>query len=207
MSSGRAVLFDYGNVLVRWDPRNLYRKLFQDAAAMEVFLRDVCPLSWHLRHDLGEAMAVTIPERIAQFPAYAAEIEAWQDRFGEMLGEEIADVVALIAPLKAAGHRIGVLTNMPADVAGVCFAGFSAWALFDTVIVSGFVKAAKPGAEAFRLSSEALRTDPGQTMFIDDTPANIEAAAALGYLTHLFKDGESLKIALQNAGFLPADGL
>lgn len=174
---------------------------------MEAFLAEVCPMSWHLRHDQGEAMAHTIPERIAQFPGFEAEIRAWQDRFGEMLDGEIADVAALVPHLRAAGHRIGVLTNMPAEVASVCFAGCSVWPDFDTVIVSGFVKAAKPGAEAFRMASEALRTAPGQTFFVDDSAANIDAAAALGYQTHLFTDGESLKMALQKAGFLNPDGL
>jgi 2-haloacid dehalogenase/putative hydrolase of the HAD superfamily len=207
MPAGHAVLFDFGAVLVRWDPRTLYRKLFHDAAAMEAFLRDVCPMSWHLRHDQGELMAATVPERIALYPQYEAEIRAWHTRFGEMLDGEITEVVSLIAPLKAHGARIGVLTNMPADKASLCFAGFSAWSLLDCVTVSGFVKAAKPGAEAFRLASEALQVAPAATFFIDDSRANIEAAAALGYQTHHFTDPAALAQALKKVGFLPADGL
>lgn len=200
--SGKAVLFDYGNVLIEWDPRRLYRTMFADEAALEHFLRDICPMSWHMRHDSGEAMAVTIPERIALFPEARDAILAWRDRFAEMLGPEIADNVALIPALKAKGHKIGILTNMPAEVAWTCFAPFTQWANVDTILVSGFVKAAKPGRRAFDLASAQLGVSPENTFFLDDSLPNIEAAAALGYLTHHVRDRIGPRAALQSAGFL-----
>lgn len=199
----RAVLFDYGNVLVRWDPRNLYRKLFADPSEMDWFLTHVCTMDWHLRHDSGEPMAVTTAELAAAHPKYADHIRAWDDRFGEMIDGEIDDAVALIDEIKAAGHKVGVLTNMPADQAWTCFRGFSRWASFDTVMVSGFAKAAKPTEHAYRLALAHLEAEPGDVFFTDDSPRNVDAARALGIHAHLFTGAHDLAKALRADGFLP----
>lgn len=198
----RAVLFDYGNVLVRWDPRHLYKKLFDDPSEMDWFLTHVCNADWHLRHDSGEPMAVTTAELAAAHPKYADHIFAWDTRFGEMIDGEIADAVALIDPLKACGNAIGILTNMPADQAWTCFRGFSRWAAIDTIMVSGFVKAAKPGAKIFELSLAALGVAPENCFFVDDSPRNVAGARALGMPAHVFTDAPDLANALRNAGFL-----
>lgn len=198
----KAVLFDYGNVLVRWDPRNLYRKLFADPAEMEWFLANVCTMDWHLRHDSGEPMAVTTAELAAKHPEYEFQIRAWDARFGEMITGEIDGAVALIDTIKAQGLKVGVLTNMPADQAWTCFDGFSRWAALDTIIVSGFVKMAKPGADVFRLALQALDRAPGEVFFVDDSPTNVAAATALGMHAHLFATPEAFADALHASGFL-----
>lgn len=198
----RAVLFDYGNVLVRWDPRNLYRKMFADPEELDWFLAEVCSMRWHQRHDAGEPMAVTTAQLIRAHPRYAAEIRAWDERFGEMIEGEIEGSVALIDAAKAQGLKVGILTNMPADQAWTCFRSFSRWASVDTIIVSGFVKAAKPDAPIYRLAATALDTAPEDTFFTDDSPANIAAARALGFPAHLFTDSADLAKALRTHGFL-----
>lgn len=198
----KAVLFDYGNVLVDWDPRHLYRQIFADPAEMDWFLQNVCTMDWHLRHDSGEPMSVTTAELAARHPKYAEQIRAWDTRFCDMIGEEIAGTVAILDEVKAQGLKVGVLTNMPADQAWVCFRNFSRWALLDTIIVSGFVKMAKPGAEVFRLSLHALDRAPGEVFFVDDSPRNVAAAQALGLHAHLFTTPESFSDALHAAGFL-----
>ncbi|KAF0182063.1 MAG: HAD-IA family hydrolase [Hyphomonadaceae bacterium] len=198
----KAVLFDYGNVLVRWDPRNLYRKLFADPAEMEWFLANVCTMDWHLRHDSGEPMAVTTAELAAQHPKYEFQIRAWDAQFGDMIDGEIEGAVALLDAIKAQGLKVGVLTNMPADQAWTCFNGFSRWAALDTIIVSGFVKAAKPGAAAYRLALHALDREPHEVFFVDDSAKNVAAAAALGLHAHLFTTPEAFADALHASGFL-----
>lgn len=198
----KAVLFDYGNVLVRWDPRNLFRKLFADPAEMDWFLANVCTMDWHLRHDSGEPMAVTTAELAAQHPKYETEIRAWADRFGEMIEGEIDGAVALIDTIKAQGLKVGVLTNMPADQAWACFKDFSRWAALDTIIVSGFVKAAKPGDAIFGLALHALDCAPDEVFFVDDSAKNVAAAATLGLHAHLFTTPEAFADALHTSGFL-----
>jgi FMN phosphatase YigB (HAD superfamily) len=204
MSGGRAkaVLFDYGNVLVDWDPRHLYRQLFAEPAEMDWFLQNICTMDWHLRHDSGEPMAVTTAELALKHPKYADHIRAWNTRFGDMIGGEIAGSVALLDQIKAQGLKVGVLTNMPADQAWTCFRDFSRWAALDTIIVSGFVKMAKPGAEIFRLALHALDRAPSEVFFVDDSAKNVAAAEALGFTSHLFTTPEAFGEALRTSGFL-----
>jgi 2-haloacid dehalogenase len=198
----KAVLFDYGNVLVRWDPRNLYRKLFADPAEMDWFLANVCTMDWHLRHDSGEPMAVTTAELAARHPKYEFHIRAWDAQFGDMIEGEIEGSVALLDAIKAQGLKVGVLTNMPADHAWTCFSGFSRWAALDTIIVSGFVKMAKPGADVYRLALNALDREPHEVFFVDDSAKNVAAAQALGMHAHLFTTPEAFADALHASGFL-----
>jgi FMN phosphatase YigB (HAD superfamily) len=164
-------------------------------------------MDWHLRHDSGELMAATTAELVARHPKYADQIRAWDERFGEMIGGEIDDAVAIIDQLKAHGVKVGVLTNMPADHAWTCFRGFSRWTSLDTVMVTGFAKTAKPAARAFRLALAHLEAEPGDVFFTDDSPRNIDAARAIGIHAHLFTDPDTgpadLANALRAGGFLP----
>ena len=201
-AAGKAVLFDYGNVLVRWDPRHLYRKLFSDPSEMDWFLSRVCTMAWHQRHDSGEPMAVTTAELIAEHPRYATEIAAWDSRFGEMIDGEIEGASELIDTLRAQGVKIGVLTNMPADQAWTCLSRWPRWDQFDTVVVSGLIKAAKPGPHIYRVALAALELGPEAVFFVDDSARNVAAARALGLTAHLFTDADDLANTLRATGFL-----
>ena len=53
----RVVLWDFGNVIVRWNPRTLYEKIFPDPAECDRFLSDVCTLAWHAPTDCGVTFA------------------------------------------------------------------------------------------------------------------------------------------------------
>lgn len=198
----KAVLFDYGNVLVDWDPRRLYRTLFQDPEELDWFLANVCTMDWHMRHDSGERMAETTAELTALHPRYAAEIAAWDTRFADMIGGEIEGSVALLGALKAQGRKIGVLTNMPAGQAWTCFHNFSRWNDIDTILVSGFLKMAKPKAPIYHLALAALDRAPEDVFFVDDSPKNVAAAQALGITSHLFTNAADLETALRASGFL-----
>jgi 2-haloacid dehalogenase len=110
----RAVVFDLGGVLIDWDPRYLYRKLFRDEAAMERFLATVCTPAWNAEHDRGRPFAEGIAELAARHPAHAVTIAAWHERWEEMLGGEISGTVELLAELRAAGVPLYVLSNWSA---------------------------------------------------------------------------------------------
>lgn len=187
---------------MRWDPRNLYRKVFQDSDEMELFLAEVCSMHWHAQHDAGTPMDETIPLLQAEHPDYAAEIAVYKSRFGEMLGGEIAGTCALVDRLAARRVRLGILTNMPPDQVLTCFDGFSRLGSFDAVTISGFEKAAKPAPQAYEIACRALDVRPADTFFVDDNPDNVSAARALGMTAHLFVTPEGLENALVEAGLL-----
>ena len=202
MAQIRAVLFDYGNVLVRWDPRHLYRKLFADPEEMEHFLANVLTLKWHYQNDAGALMKDVLPPLIEKHPRYEQQIRAWDTRYTETIDGEIEGSVALIDRLHQRGVPIGLLSNMPADQQDACLVHCSRLHLFKTVIISGAEKIAKPDPRIYRLALERVGMAAGETLFIDDVQANIDGAAAIGLHTHLFTSPDALESALAAQGLL-----
>jgi 2-haloacid dehalogenase len=199
-SAIKAVLWDYGNVLVHWDPRLLYRQMFTEAREVDWFLENVCTMAWHLRHDQGVPMAENAAPLKERFPEYAAEIDAWRLRFGDMLGGEIPGIGALVDAFSAQGLRQGILTNMPGEVAELCFDGFTRLGAFNAVTVSGFERVAKPDPEAFLRALIAMGAEPEETVFIDDSRANVAAAETLGMRGVVFTGAADLKKSLAALG-------
>jgi 2-haloacid dehalogenase/putative hydrolase of the HAD superfamily len=198
----RAVIFDYGNVLVRWDPRNLYRKMFTDEAAMERFLAEAVTLDWHQHNDAGALMADTLPPLIARHPHYEAEIRAWGDRYTETISGEIEGSVALLDELAVRNIPPALLTNMPADQQDACLRHCTRLHLFKSIVVSGVEKIAKPDKRIYDMTLERMGTRADETLFIDDSAANIAGAARAGLATHLFMSPEKLAEALAEFGLL-----
>ena len=174
------LLFDLGNVLVRWDPRHHYRDRFDTADAMESFLAEVCPPSWNHEMDLGKPFAVAIAERQALFPQHAALIAEWRTGWERMLGGEIDEMVALLPRLEEAGYGLHALTNWSAETFPVARRRFPWLRTFGHITVSGELGLAKPDARIFELALTRADRRPSRVLFIDDSGANVEAAASLG---------------------------
>lgn len=201
-----AILFDVGNVLVEWDPRHLYRKIFcgadgtADEARIERFLAEICTTAWHERHDLGRSPAEQVAERAALHPAYAAEIAAFYDRFQEMIPGAIAGSVALKRRLKARGLPIYGLTNFGVETYAETRRRFDFLREFDGVVVSGEERIKKPDPAIFAIVVERFAVHPATTLFVDDSARNIATASTLGFQTHQFRGTEGLAAALGALG-------
>jgi 2-haloacid dehalogenase len=198
----RAVVFDLGGVLLDWNPRYLYRKLFDDEQEMERFLSEVCTMEWHHAHDLGIPPEQTVPPLVQAHPEYAEHIRAWPRRSEEMLAGPIDESVEILRALKEAGVPLYALTNMETWT----YPGrrdrypFLRW--FDGTVVSGFEGVAKPDPRVFRLLLERFGLAPETTMFIDDSPRNVAAARAVGMQAIEFESPEALRRRLSEAGLL-----
>jgi len=203
MAGPRAVLWDVGGVLVRWDPRNLYKTKFDDRSEMERFLSEVCTMDWHGRHDAGEAMADTAAELAAQHPELAEAIHAWRLRWPDMFDGPIEGSIRLIERLAGAGAPQYALTNYPAEKWPHYRDQSPHIDLLDGVIVSGEVKSKKPSREAFAHVERLSGLSPEDMLFIDDLPANVEAAERYGYHGHVFTSPEAAEAALKHHGLLP----
>lgn len=181
MSSKVSVaVFDIGNVLVQWDPRNLYTKIFADPKEMHHFLDVVCPPPWNLEQDRGRPWQDAIAEATARHPKYAKEIEAYRARWPEMLGQPIEANVRLMADLKAAGVPVYGITNFASDTFAVAQSMLPFLNTFDGVIVSGDERLIKPDAAIFELFLSRYGQRAGDCVFIDDSAYNVEGAERVG---------------------------
>lgn len=187
------VVWDVGGVLVDWDPRHLYRKVFDDDAEMEQFLAEVCTWEWHHQHDVGVPFSESIPALAGAFPEHRSLIAMWSARYLEMVAGEVPGVVDVLRELHAAGTRLLVLSNMPAEVWQPLAAAFDWFSLFSGAVVSGHEKLVKPDPAIYRILVDRFGVDPATTAFVDDRAENVEAACALGFAGIRFTDAASLR--------------
>ncbi len=197
-----AVVFDVGGVLLDWDPRHLYRKLFDDEREMERFLAEVCTLEWHEAADLGTPVARSCAELAASHPEQAELIWAWAHRGEEMIAGEIDASVEILRELRARGVRCYALTNMEAETFPIRRPRFEFFALFDGIVVSGLERIAKPDAEIFERLLERFGLTAQATLMIDDSPANVAAARAVGMQAIQFCSAPRLRRSLEDLGLL-----
>ena len=200
------VIFDFGGVLIDWNPRYLYRKLFDDEAAMEAFLGTICTPEWNALQDGGRPKEAAIADRTALFPQHASLIEAYFSRFAEMMQGAHEGTVAVLDELRRRGVPLYGLTNWSADTYPEATARFDFLQWFDGIVVSGQEQMRKPDAAIFRLLLERFDIRPDDAVFIDDTSDNVEAAAALGLHALRFTDPATLRGDLARLGLLDGAG-
>jgi 2-haloacid dehalogenase len=196
------VVFDLGGVLIEWDPRRMYRTLFDDEAEMEQFLAEVCTPAWNTEQDRGRPIAAATAALIAEHPARRELIEAFYGRWLDMLGDPIWGTVKIVDELRAAGIRLVALTNWSHETFPAARPRMTFLDHFDGVLVSGEVKLIKPDPAIFELLIDQHDVDPSSAVYIDDSPANVDAAADLGFDAIHFLGSEQLRAALSARGLL-----
>jgi 2-haloacid dehalogenase len=196
------VIFDLGAVLIDWNPRYLYRSLIDDPAEMERFLAEVTTQAWNHEQDRGRRWADAVAELVERHPAHAELIRAYHERWPEMLGEQLHETVDLLAELRDAGVALYALTNWSAETWPIAVDRYPFLAWFRGIVVSGEVGVAKPDAGIYEVLGERYGVVPAESVFIDDQPANVEAARRLGFRAIRFTDAASARRELVVLGLL-----
>ncbi len=196
-----AVVFDLGGVLIDWDPRHLYRRLFAgDEQAMEAFLANVCTPEWNARQDAGRPWEDGVAELVGLHPEQRDLIVAFHERWDEMLGGAIEGTVAILAELRAAGVPCYALSNWSAETFPVARQRFAFLTWFDGIVISGDLGTIKPDPAMFRALLDRHGLRPGGTAYVDDSAPNVAAAGRLGLVAILFRDPASLRRELAELG-------
>lgn len=174
------IIFDFGGVLLDWNPRYLYKSYFNNDEEMEHFLADICNGEWNIRQDAGRPFAEAVKELQAKFPEYAEAIQMYDDDWEKMLKCELPESIDLLKELKFMGYGIYGLTNWSAEKIGYAFANYSFFSLFDGIVVSGVEKVVKPDRKIYEILLERYSLKPGECVFIDDNQDNVDMAKGLG---------------------------
>lgn len=196
------IVFDLGMVLIQWDPRFLYRKVFKDADKMEWFLANVCTPDWNLAQDRQPTLDAGIAERVSRYPEYATEIQMYRDRWMEMVPGAIAGSVAILETLHQKGVPLYAITNWNGSTFKATRNRFAFLNMFRDIVVSGDEGLLKPEPAIFHLLAKRNSIDLANSMFIDDSMKNVVGAEAVGMKGHHFTTPESLKDALVAHGVL-----
>ena len=201
MAACKAAVFDLGGVLIRWDPRLLYRKMLPNEVAVEHFLSTVCTQEWNAKQDAGRPLEEGIAELVARFPDQARLIAAWRDRLTEMV-LPIWDSVELLGELRQREVPLYVLSNWGTDEFEAIRGLFPFLEWFRGILISGGVGLVKPDPRIFDLLVREYRLNPGEVAFIDDHPPNVEAAHRVGFQSVLFSSPADLRGQLGLLGLL-----
>ncbi|QLH38507.1 MAG: HAD family phosphatase [Defluviicoccus sp.] len=203
MTAIDAVVFDVGNVLIDWNPRYLYRKLFDgDETGMERFLADVCTPIWNAAQDAGRPFTQAVEDLCDRFPEHTDLIEAYDVRWEEMVPWAHDATCDLVHELKAQGWPLYALTNFSAEKFPLMQRRFDVFAQFDGIVVSGEIGLIKPDPAIFHHLFERFALRAEFCLFIDDSPANVECARSLGMQTIHYVDPETLREEITVLGLL-----
>jgi 2-haloacid dehalogenase len=195
-------VFDLGGVLIDWNPRYLYRKLFTDEKAMEHFLMTVCTPSWNTQQDAGRSFAEGCASLKAIHSQAADLIDAWFERYDEMLAGPIQGALDILSDLHARGVPLYALSNWSSETFPFAQKRFEFLNCFKGIMLSGEVGLVKPDARIYDLFLKTFAIDPGSAIYIDDLKANVEAAAGFGMQGILFTDPAALRASLHEAGLI-----
>lgn len=201
MEQIKNIVFDFGGVLIDWNPVYLYSKIFEDRAEMEYFLNNVCTYPWNVLQDAGRPVALATAEKQQEFPQYKDEIAMYYGRWAEMLGGEISENSRLVKLLSKNYNTYG-LTNWSAETIPVAMERYEFFNYLKGMVVSGNEKIVKPDPKLYYILLDRFSIDPEETLFIDDNAHNIDTARLLGFRTIHLVPEMNLKEELVKMGVL-----
>lgn len=201
--STTTIIFDLGNVLIDWDPRYVYRTIFDTEEKIDWFFENVTTSEWNEHQDAGRSLAEGTEELVKKHPEHETEIRAYYGRWIEMLGGAIHDTVEIFRELKAQNNlRFYALTNWSAELFPIALERYDFLHWFEGIVMSGAERTRKPFPEIYQtlLSRFDIKTE--EAIFIDDSLRNIKGAEAVGIEGIHFISPAHLRVELTERGIL-----
>jgi len=197
------IVFDLGGVLVDWNPRYLYKKIFETEQEVDWFLSNICTSQWNAHQDAGRTLEEATRFLVDRHPEYTSEITAYYERWTEMLNGHIEGTVQILQKLKNLdSHRLLALTNWSGETFPTALDMFDFLHWFEGIVVSGDEKLIKPDSRIYQLLFDRYRIKPEESVFIDDSLQNITTAKELGMAGIHFQDPPQLVGHLKELGVL-----
>lgn len=197
------IIFDLGGVLIDWNPRYMYRHIFDDEKKMEWFLTDICSSDWNEQQDAGRTLAEGTQLLQDQFPEWKQEIAAFYGRWEEMLGGAIDPTVAILKEINDNNrHNLYALTNWSNETFPVALERYDFLQIFEGIVVSGKEMCKKPDQRIYRILLDRFGLKPNESLFIDDNKRNVQAALQLGIQALWFDTPEKLRLDLKEMHIL-----
>lgn len=186
------IIFDYGGVLLDWNPHYLFDPYFGDNEKAEWFLQNICTYEWNAQHDNGKPIAEGTAELIALHSEWEKEIRMYYDDFMKMMGGQILGMEELVKDLKAKGYHVFGLSNWSVETFSQVRHVYPVLDLMEDMVISGIERIMKPDHRIFELALNRFGIKAEETVFIDDNPNNVQAACEVGIHGILFQSKDLL---------------
>jgi 2-haloacid dehalogenase len=197
------IIFDLGAVLIDWNPRYLYRKIFKTEEEISWFLENICTSEWNDEQDAGRSFQEATEELLAKHPEWEVPVRAWYGRWHETIQGPIHGSVEILKSVKASQqYRLYALTNWSAETFPWALNNFDFLHWFEGIVVSGVEKMRKPHPSFYQILFDRYNVNPKHALFIDDNIKNIEAANSIGLTTIHFTSPQQLQTQLDRLGIL-----
>ncbi|MEE9427543.1 MAG: HAD family phosphatase [Paracoccaceae bacterium] len=196
------VIFDFGNVIIRWDPYRALSTVFNSREEMDKTLIEIGFFDWNLEQDRGRSWPEGIAIAKRDMPKHAHIFQAYADGLRPAHDELVAGTSELIENLHNKGVGLFGLTNASLATVDVVKSVAPVLGLMQDIVVSAAESMIKPDAEIFELCLSRNNLERSQALFVDDSLANCEAARTLGIAAHHFSDAAGLMAELLQRGLL-----
>ncbi|CAM2894274.1 HAD family hydrolase [Vibrio diazotrophicus] len=194
------VVFDIGNVVVRWSPLEIIRLTFGDNNAVEEKAKSIFQSETWLRLNKGQ---ITENDAKAQYKEALGLTELECERLFYYVKQTqilIHGSVDLIKRCKSAGLNVLALTDNVHEIVSHLKNTYTFWDLFDGAIVSADVGLLKPQPEIYQTLLSQYELKASQTVFIDDMPYNVKGAESVGIAAIQFENVSQCEQALRSLG-------
>ena len=187
----KAIIFDYGNVLLEWNPRYVYQTYFpNDPVGMESFFNEVNFMGWNAKQDKGRTFKEGVVDLSTQFPQYSHLIQAYHDNWKDSIGGANWETVEIMKQLKRKGYPLYGLSNWSAETFPYAREKYDFFDLLDDMVISGHVGHVKPEPEIYELILEKIGKPAPECLFIDDSLPNIQQAQKMGFAAIQFESSD-----------------
>ena len=195
------IIFDFGGVVMDWNPRYFFRDYFKDDERMEFFLKNIAEDEWNAEQDRGRSLKEGTDFQVAKFPEWEKEIRAYYDNWTTMLKSDIPQNVDVLRKLENSEYELFGLTNWSAETFPYALENYDFFKIFDgKIVVSGTEKLIKPDPKIWEVLLQRYQLKPEESVFIDDNPRNIEVAETLRFNTVHITEETNLGEELKNLG-------
>lgn len=201
------IIFDLGGVLIDWNPRYVYRSIFDTEEKIDWFFENVCTNEWNEKQDAGRSLQEATEELVVKHPGYEKEVRAYYGRWEEMLGGPIRETVEILRSLKETGkYKLYALTNWSAETFPVALERYDFLGWFDGIVMSGKEKTRKPFPEIYQVVLDRFAVNCAEAVFIDDSLRNVSGAEAMGIAGIHFQSPQQLLQDLKQSEIYPHQG-
>lgn len=175
------IIFDFGGVIIDWDPRYFYRDYFKNESDMNFFLGNIATNAWNTEQDRGRSLEKGTEKLVKEHPFFEKEIRAYYDNWTTMLKGDIPQNVAILRQLDGLYPLYG-LTNWSSETFPYALEHYDFFKIFEgKIVVSGDEKLIKPDPKIFQVLLDRYAIKAEESVFIDDNSDNIKTALDLGF--------------------------
>ena len=195
------IIFDFGGVVMDWDPRYFFKDHFNDDEKMEHFLKNIATDEWNAEQDRGRTLAEGTEIQVAKHPEWEKEIRAYYDNWTTMLKSDIPHNVEVLRKLEHSKYDLFGLTNWSAETFPYALENYDFFKIFEgKIVVSGTEKLIKPDPAIWEVLLNRYQIKAEDSVFIDDNSKNIEVAKSLGFICVRIKEDTDLEKELRELG-------